>query len=115
MRKARDEATARLDGIEERIGELTVDEVNQAEEDLGTAWTSWTPRHSTLRQLLVDRRPAAQQHGQRVDAMASRPSSLAGLGRTHSPGCETDPSQVGTPSGRARGQGSALAPGEAKT
>lgn len=55
-RKARDEAAVRLDGIEQRIGGLTIEDVNQAEEDLDTAWTGWTPRHSTVRQLLVDRR-----------------------------------------------------------
>jgi hypothetical protein len=55
-RQARDEAAARLDGIEERIAQLNVEEVTQAEEDLNTAWTGWTPRHSTLRQLLADRR-----------------------------------------------------------
>ena len=55
-RKARDEAAARLDGIEERIGELTIRSVDQAEKDLDTAWAGWTPRHSTLRQLLADRR-----------------------------------------------------------
>src|SRR5581483_3169885 len=54
--KARDEAAARLDGIEGRIGELTIEAIIQAEEDLNTAWTGWTPRHSTLRQLLADRR-----------------------------------------------------------
>jgi len=55
-RRARDEATARLDGIEERIGDLTSEDVDQAEKDLDAAWTGWTPRHSTLRQLLADRR-----------------------------------------------------------
>ena len=55
-RKARDEAAARLEGIEERIGELTIQDVDQAEADLNTAWAAWTPRHSTLRQLLADRR-----------------------------------------------------------
>jgi hypothetical protein len=55
-RKARDEAAARLEGIEERIGELTARDVDQAEDDLNTVWVGWTPRHSTLRQLLGDRR-----------------------------------------------------------
>lgn len=53
---ARDEACARLEGIESRISELTIEDVNQAEEDLNSAWTGWTPRLSTLRQLLADRR-----------------------------------------------------------
>lgn len=55
-RKARDEAAARLEGIEERMGELTIEDVDRAEKDLDTAWTGWTPRHSTLRKLLADRR-----------------------------------------------------------
>jgi len=55
-RKTREEATARLDGIEERIGELTIDQLDQSEQDLDTAWAGWTPRHSALRQLLADRR-----------------------------------------------------------
>jgi ParB family chromosome partitioning protein len=55
-RRAREEAAARLDGIEERIGDLTSKDVDQAEKDLEAAWTGWTPRHSTLRQLLADRR-----------------------------------------------------------
>lgn len=55
-RRARDEAAARLEGIEERIEELTIKDVDQAEQDLDTAWAGWTPRHSTLRRLLADRR-----------------------------------------------------------
>ena len=43
-RKAREEAVARLEGIEERIGELTVEELDQAEQDLDTVWARWTPR-----------------------------------------------------------------------
>lgn len=55
-RKAREDATARLDGIEERIGELTIEQVDQTEQDLENAWAGWTPRYSTLRQLLGARR-----------------------------------------------------------
>ena len=55
-RKAREEATARLDGIEERISELTLEQLDQAEQDLDSAWAGWTPRYGTLRQLLADRR-----------------------------------------------------------
>lgn len=54
--KTRREATERLDGIEERIGELTIEQIDQAEQDLDSAWAGWTPRHSTLRQLLAARR-----------------------------------------------------------
>lgn len=53
---ARAQAAARLDAIEDRIGELNSDQVEQAEQDLDTAWTGWTPRYSTLRQLLASRR-----------------------------------------------------------
>lgn len=55
-RKAREEAAARLDGIEERMGELTVEQLDHAEEDLDRAWTGWTPRYSALRQQLGERR-----------------------------------------------------------
>ena len=55
-RKAREEAVARLEGIEERIGELTVEEVDQAERDLDAVWARWTPEHTRLRDLLATRR-----------------------------------------------------------
>lgn len=46
----------RLEGIEERIGELSIEQLDQAEQDLDSAWAGWTPRYSTLRQLLAERR-----------------------------------------------------------
>jgi len=55
-RKARQETTARLDGIEERVAGMTVEQVEQAEQDLDTVWDRWTPKHTTIRQLLDDRR-----------------------------------------------------------
>jgi ParB/RepB/Spo0J family partition protein len=55
-RKAREQAAARLEAIEDRIGELTVEQVEQAERDLEQAWTGWTPRFSDLRQKLAARR-----------------------------------------------------------
>ena len=55
-RKAREEAVTRLDGIEERIGELTGDELDQAERDLDTVWARWTPEHTRLRERLAARR-----------------------------------------------------------
>ena len=55
-RKAREEAVARLDGIEERIGELTGEQLDQAERDLDTVWARWTPEHTRLRELLAARR-----------------------------------------------------------
>lgn len=55
-KEARKEAISRLEAIEERIGELTVDQVEQAEQDLEAAWTAWTPRYNTLRQALHGRR-----------------------------------------------------------
>ena len=55
-RNIRDEAAARLDGLEDRIAELTIDQVEQAEQDLDTAWTGWTPGYSDLRQKLAARR-----------------------------------------------------------
>ena len=55
-RKARDEALARLEDIEERISELTVEEVDQAERDLDTVWARWTPEHTRLRDRLATQR-----------------------------------------------------------
>ncbi|MBV8997450.1 MAG: ParB/RepB/Spo0J family partition protein [Solirubrobacterales bacterium] len=55
-RKAREEAVARLEGIDERIGELTVEELDQAECDLDAVWARWTPDHTRLRDLLATRR-----------------------------------------------------------
>jgi len=45
-----------LDGIEERIDKLTIEQIDRAGQDLDNAWAGWTPRQSTLRQLLADRR-----------------------------------------------------------
>ena len=55
-RKAREQAAARLEGMEDRIAEMTVEQVEQAERDLEQAWTGWTPRYSDLRQKLATRR-----------------------------------------------------------
>ena len=52
----REEAGARLEGLEDRIAELTIEQVEQAEQDLDAAWTGWTPRYSDLRQKLAVRR-----------------------------------------------------------
>jgi len=60
-RRAREEASARLDGIEQRIGELGVEQVNHAEQDFDKAWAGWTPRYSTLRGLLAARRQQLTQ------------------------------------------------------
>ena len=43
-------------GIEERIGELTVEELDQAERDLDAVWARWTPEHTRLRERLATRR-----------------------------------------------------------
>ena len=55
-RKAREEAVARLEGIEQRIGELTVEELDQAERDLDTVWARWTPEHTKISDGLAARR-----------------------------------------------------------
>jgi ParB/RepB/Spo0J family partition protein len=57
--KRREEAVARLEAIEDRIADLTIEQVEQAERDLEHAWTSWTPRYSELRQKLAARREEA--------------------------------------------------------
>jgi hypothetical protein len=55
-RKAREEAVARLDCIEERVSELSDEQVDQAERDLDKVWARWTPQHTRLRERLVARR-----------------------------------------------------------
>jgi hypothetical protein len=55
-RKARAEAVSRLDDIEDRIGKLTVEELDQAERDLDAVWARWTPEHTSLRERLAARR-----------------------------------------------------------
>ena len=55
-RKARAEAVSWLEGIDERIGELTAKELDQTERDLDAVWARWTPEHTRLRDRLADRR-----------------------------------------------------------
>ena len=55
-RKAREKAVSRLDSIEQRIAELTVEELDQAEQDLDAVWARWTPEHTMLRDQLTARR-----------------------------------------------------------
>lgn len=64
-RRVREEAIARPDGIEERIGELTIAQADQAEQDLDRGWAGWTPRDSTLRGLLAERRQQLAATGDR--------------------------------------------------
>jgi ParB/RepB/Spo0J family partition protein len=56
--QVREEAAARLEGLEERIGELDAAELDQIDEDLAAAWAGWTPRQSELRDLVKTRRAA---------------------------------------------------------
>jgi ParB/RepB/Spo0J family partition protein len=56
--QARQEAAARLEGLEERIGELGAEDLDQVDEDLDAAWAGWTPRQSELRDLVKARRGA---------------------------------------------------------
>ena len=55
-RKAREDAASRLERIEERTGELTVEQLDQAERDLDAVWARWTPEHAALRERLAARR-----------------------------------------------------------
>jgi ParB/RepB/Spo0J family partition protein len=55
-REAREQAKARLERIEDRIAELSIDQIDQAEQDLESAWSGWMPRHSAVRQMLNARR-----------------------------------------------------------
>ena len=66
-RKAREEAVSRLDGIEERIGELTAEQVDQAEDDLDAVWARWSPEHTKLRQRLATRRVELAARNKPVD------------------------------------------------
>jgi hypothetical protein len=66
-RKARKEATSRLEGIQARIGELTVEELDQAERDLDAVWARWTPEHTRLRDGLAARRAALTASDKPVD------------------------------------------------
>jgi len=64
-RQAREDALARLQGIEQRIPELDADELAGVAQDVELAWAGWDPRQSELRQLLRARRNALsdQQDG----------------------------------------------------
>ncbi len=79
---------ARLEGIEERIGELTVEQLDQAERDLDSAsGRAGHPEHTRLRELLAARRaelaaPATSQSRRRA---RPRPSSSRGPGSVREP------------------------------
>jgi len=66
-RKAREEAASRLEGIQERVGELTVEELEQAERDLDAVWSRWTPEHTRLRDVLAARRAELAASDEPVD------------------------------------------------
>ena len=63
-RTAREQAAERVQAIEQRIGELTIEQIDQAEQDLDGAWSGWTPRYSELRQQLAARRQQLTADGQ---------------------------------------------------
>ena len=65
--KAREDAVSRLEGIEERIGELPVEELDQAERDLNAVWARWTPEHTSLRDQLAARRAELAPSGKPLD------------------------------------------------
>lgn len=52
QRQDREEALARLEGVEERIPQLDEAELEQVKSDLDAAWTGWNERQSALRQLV---------------------------------------------------------------
>jgi hypothetical protein len=66
-RKAREDAVSRLDGIEDRVGDLTVEELDQAERDLDAVWARWTPEHTKLRDHLATRRAELAAPDEPVD------------------------------------------------
>jgi hypothetical protein len=69
-RKARQEATSRLEGIQERIGELSFEELDQSERDLDAVWARWTPEHTRLRDDLAARRAELTAADKPVDDTA---------------------------------------------
>jgi hypothetical protein len=65
--KAREAAVSRLEGIEDRIGKLRVEQLDEAERDLDAVWARWTPEHTRLRDRLATRRAELAAPDQRVD------------------------------------------------
>lgn len=55
-RRLREQALARLDGVEDRIAALNAAELDQVEQDLDAAWPGHDPRRSQLRRLISSRR-----------------------------------------------------------
>lgn len=66
-RKAREEAASRMKGIEERIAELTVEQLDQAERDLDAVSARWTPEHTRLRDGIDARRAELAASDEPVD------------------------------------------------
>ena len=66
-RKAREAAASRLEDVEPRLVELTVEELDQAERDLDAVWARWTPEHTSLRERLASRRAELAAPDEPVD------------------------------------------------
>ena len=66
-RKEQEEAVSRLEGLEEQIGELTAEQVDQAEHDLDAVWARWSPEHTKLRERLAARRAELAGRNKPVD------------------------------------------------
>jgi len=58
----------RPSGIQERVGELTASDLDQAERDLDAVWSRWTPEHTRLRDVLAARRAELTAADNPVDA-----------------------------------------------
>jgi hypothetical protein len=56
--RIREAAIARLEGVEQRIAELSAEDLARVLEDLEVAWAGWDPRQSELRQLVRRREEA---------------------------------------------------------
>jgi hypothetical protein len=95
----RQEAAARLEGLEDRIAGLGAGELDQVDEDLAAAWAGWTPRQSELRDLVKARRAAlaAEQKSGFARAPDRGPPVAPEL---LCAGCVAGPSPIFAPSGR---------------
>ena len=50
--RERDEARARLEGLEQRIADLNAEQLEHVARDVDTAWIGWDPQQSELRRLV---------------------------------------------------------------
>ena len=59
--RERDQARARLEGIEQRVADLDAEQLDQVAADVEAAWVGWEPRKTELRRLIDQTRAALNQ------------------------------------------------------